>query len=203
MDFLPLLRATPLLPVSAVCFLAGGILHCGSNGGNKGQLSGSTQTSSDSMGLGLEAQLGGRYVAAILIEEGAWAATGPQQDVLLTFHVKDASEIKQFEGIAELHPAESFDQEASLFVPNSAFVTLPGNGVELLDNNQVKFGGASLASAIEGDFTLGTLTLKTAAGFSTLTQARVQIVFFSVGPSSTERDNFEADDLNMGVVINQ
>ncbi len=203
MKLFSLLSSIPLLTISIGSCLAAGVLHCGNNEGSKIQPSGSIQTSSDSMGLGLKAQLSGRYVASILIEEGDWAGTGPHQDVVLTFHVRDASEVKQFEGVVQLNPATSFDQEASVFVPNSAFVTLPSNGVELLDSHQVKFGGASLEKAIEGDFTLGSLTLKTASGFSTLGQASIQIVFFSVGPSSMVRDNYEAEDLNMGVVINQ
>ena len=197
------LRSIPLLAISMACCLVAGALNCGENGGNKVQPSGSSQTSADSMGLGLKAQLSGRYLAAIHIEEGDWAATGPQQDVVLTFHVKEASEVKQFEGIVELHPAASFDQNASVFVPNNAFVTLPSNGVELVDDNKVRFGGASLAKPMEGDFDLGSLTLKTASGFTTIAQASIQVVFFSVGPSSMERDNYEADDLNMGVVVNQ
>ena len=196
-------KSTPMLAIFLVCCLVAGALSCGQNGGNKVQPSGSSQTPTDSIGLGLKAQLGGRYIASILIEEGDWASTGPQQDVVLTFQVKEASEVRQFEGIVELHPAASFDQKASAFVPDSAFVTLPSNGVELVDDNRVRFGGASLAKSMEGDFDLGSLTLKTASGFSTLAQASIQVVFFSVGPSSMERDNYEADDLNMGVVVNQ
>ena len=203
MKLYSLLSSIPLLTISIASFLAAGFLHCGNNGGSKIQPSGSIQTSSGSKGLGLKAQLRGRYLTAIRIEESDWAGKGSHQDVILTFLVRDASEVKQFEGVVELNPATSFDREASVFVPSSPFVTLPSNGVELLDNHQVKFGGASLVKAIEGDFTLGSLTLKTASGFSTLDQASIKVVFFSVGPSSMVRDNYGAEDLNMGVMINQ
>ena len=52
----------------------------------------------------------------------------------------------------------------------------------------------------EGDDILGTLTLRTSDDFDAGMQ--VQVAFFSLGPSFSDRDDYTVADLNMGVVIN-
>ena len=49
---------------------------------------------------------------------------------------------------------------------------------------------------------LGTLTLITGERFTVSTQVEIRIAFFSMGPSFSDRDDYTAADLNMGVVIN-
>ena len=56
---------------------------------------------------------------------------------------------------------------------------------------------------VEGDNTLGTLTFKTKDGSDARTQVQVHITFFSIGPSFSNRDDYTANDLNMGITINK
>ena len=54
--------------------------------------------------------------------------------------------------------------------------------------------GQQVAVSLEaGDFDLGTLTLTTSPDFGTDTEARIDIVRISLGPSSTDRDVFDTD----------
>ena len=66
----------------------------------------------------------------------------------------------------------------------------------------MRFGGASLASAVSGNVTLGTLTLRTASTFSTFTQARLVVTLLSIGPSSSQRDRYDGSALRLGVSVN-
>ena len=151
--------------------------------------------------LNLKAELYGRYIGEISIDGTRWAATGPGQDVALTFDAIGLEQVVQFELIVETEPANLFDFDASSFAPQGPFVTF-GSGVEAIGEDRLRFGGANLRSPVAGDRTLGTLSLTTAAGFSASTSVRVRLVFFSIGPSSSERDSYDADQLNMGVVVN-
>jgi hypothetical protein len=151
--------------------------------------------------LNLKAELNGRYVGEISIEGTRWAATGPGQAIALTFDAVGLDQVVQFELIVETEPANVFDFNASSFTPQGPFVTF-GSGVEAIGENRLRFGGANLRSPVAGDRTLGTLSLVTATGFGTSSSAGVRLVFFSIGPSSSERDSYDADQLNMGVVVN-
>jgi hypothetical protein len=153
--------------------------------------------------LGLEAQLDGRYVKSIRIDGQSWSASGPDQDLSITFVATGMVDTKQFEFRLRIDPATAFVFEESSFAPVQPFIPPPPSGVELMEQDLWRIGGAILsADAATGDATLGTLTLKTAGGFDANTQVRVQIAFFSMGPSFSDRDDYTAADLNMGVVIN-
>ena len=185
--------------VAAAVMLA--CTHCGET-----NRSSNLQLPSQSPGAGgvefnLNAELDGRYVDAISIEGSRWLATGPGQEVALTFRATGLDRVAQFELIVETDPANLFDFDTSSFVPQGPFVTF-GSGVEAVADNRLRFGGANLRSPIVGERTLGTLLLKTASGFSAVSSARVRLVFFSIGPSSSDRDSYEADQLNMGIVVN-
>ena len=149
----------------------------------------------------LKAELNGRYIGEISIDGTHWEATGPGQVVALTFAAAGLEQAVQFELIIETEPANLFDFDASSFAPQGPFVTF-GSGVEAVGEDRLRFGAANLRSPVAGDRSLGTLSLTTAAGFSPSSSARVRLVFFSIGPSSSERDSYDAEQLNMGVVVN-
>ena len=176
------------------------LIHCGeTNRSSNLQLPNPTPSAGEL--LNLKAELNGRYIGEISIDGTRWAATGPGQAVELTFDAAGLDQVVQFELIVETEPVDLFDFNASSFAPQGPFVTF-GSGVEAIGGNRLRFGGANLRSPVAGDRTLGTLFLTTATGFSAASSALVRLVFFSIGPSSSERDSYDGDQLNMGVVVN-
>jgi hypothetical protein len=153
--------------------------------------------------LELEAQLNGRYVQSLRIEEGEFAATGPGEEIALTFVANGMANVKQFEIRLEIDPIDALAFEGSSFSPNQPFIAPPGFSIERMDSGQWRTGGASIGQAKDGDDTLGTLTLLTGDRFATVTQVEIRVAFFSMGPSFTDRDDYTAADLNMGVFVNK
>jgi len=147
-----------------------------------------------------QAELDGRFVTGINIVGDTWTARGPHQDVTLTFEAVGLSQVRQFELIVQPSPASAFDLSNAAF----ALATPPWTfspGVQVLEDNSLRLGGASLGYSVDGTQHLGSLTLKTSGSFNSLSQARIGVLLFSIGPSSQERDNFEAGELNLGVKV--
>ena len=154
--------------------------------------------------LELAADLDGRYVQSIRIEEGEFTATGPGQEVTMTFAATGMDTVKQFEFRLEIDPAQALDFAESAFVATQPFLQPPPSGTELTDNGQWRIAGVILGDdPAEGDNALGTLTFKTKDGLDARTQVQVHITFFSIGPSFSDRDDYTANDLNMGITINK
>jgi len=191
-------------PRIVVLFLAGWLLYCGGDAGkssdNPGQSLPPLQSSQQEE-LKLDARLDGRFVKGLQIQPGDWSAIGPQEDIVITFQATGMSGIGQFDIIMEPAPSTTFDMAASVFTPSRPFVTLDA-GVEQQGDGRVRLIGVDFNRSTSGDAVLGTLRLRTRASFSTENELRLRLVFFSMGPSSTERDNYEADDLWMGIVVN-
>ena len=148
----------------------------------------------------LSAQLDGRYAQSIRIEEDRFTATGPSQEVVLTFAAQGMIDVKQFELRLEIDPANALAFEGSSFAATEPFIN--PLGIVLTEEGLWHTGGASITQTKKGDDILGTLTLRTGDGFDAGMQVQVRVAFFSLGPSSSDRDDFTAADLNMGVVIN-
>ena len=149
----------------------------------------------------LSAQLDGRYAQSIRIEDGPFAATGPGQEIVLTFAAQGMANVKQFELRLEIEPANALSFEGSSFAATEPFLT-PPLSIELTEEGLWRTGGASITQIKEGDDILGTLTLRTSDDFDAGMQVQVQVAFFSLGPSFSDRDDYTVADLNMGVVIN-
>ena len=149
----------------------------------------------------LAAQLDGRYAQSIRIEEGQFTATGPDQEVVLTFAAQGMVNVKQFELRLEIEPVNALAFEGSSFTATEPFLTPPFS-IELTEEGLWRTGGASITETKKGDDILGTLTLRTGDGFDAGMQVQVRVAFFSLGPSFSDRDDYTAADLNMGVVIN-
>lgn len=147
------------------------------------------------------AQLDGRYAQSIRIEESQFTATGPGQEVVLTFAAQGMVNVKQFELRLEIEPTNALVFEGSSFAATEPFLT-PPLSIELTEEGLWRTGGASITETKKGDDILGTLTLRTSDGFATGMQVQVRVAFFSLGPSFSDRDDYTAADLNMGVVIN-
>ena len=196
--FFESLTACQLLVAIAIALTAA---HCGETNRSSNLQLPNPAPGAGEPELNLKAELNGRYIGEISIDGTRWAATGPGQEVALTFDAVDLEQVVQFELIVETEPANLFDFDASSFAPQGPFVTF-GSGVEAIGEDRLRFGGANLRSPVAGDRTLGTLFLTTAAGFSASNSAHVRLVFFSIGPSSAERDSYDAEQLNMGVVVN-
>ena len=137
----------------------------------------------------LSAQLDGRYAQSIRIEDGPFAATGPGQEIVLTFAAQGMANVKQFELRLEIEPANALAFEGSSFAATEPFLT-PPLSIELTEEGLWRTGGASITQIKEGD------------DFDAGMQVQVQVAFFSLGPSFSDRDDYTVADLNMGVVIN-
>ena len=99
-------------------------------------------------------------------------------------------------------PDGEFDVSSAVFVPQDPFQTF-GVGVEPQENGQLRIGAASLTADVEGDRVIGTFSVRTSGSFNALTSAHIEVVFLSLGPSSTARDSYDGEDLKLGVVVNQ
>ena len=152
--------------------------------------------------LGLEAQLDGRYIKSIRIEEGEFTANGPGQEIPLTFAAQGMSNVKQFEFRLEIDPVDALAFEGSSFEPVQPFIAPPGFSIEVMEGGQWRTGAASVSQAKEGNDTLGILKLVTGDRFSAGDKVQIRVAFFSMGPSFSDRDDYSAEDLNMGVVVN-
>ena len=178
-----------------------GLVGCGNGGVGGGSEVAQLPEQPGAVELGTQAQLGGQFIREISLQSSGTQASGPQQVILLTFAATGLDQARQFLITLELTPQSLFDLENSFFEPVALFISPPGFTIEVIDD-QVRTGAAILArEGISGAQNLGTLTLKTASGFNALSRATVRIVALSIGPSSSERDNFEAADLQMGVAV--
>ena len=196
-------KKSPVKSAAVVALLCLGALHCSNGGGTQRSLPPPTDQRT-APSYNLEVKLDGRYAPGLRIDKKSLFALGPQQFLQLTLQAEGMVEIGQFEADIELEPPDAFDIAGSTFEPVAPFVTLPG-GIDPMPSilNRIKIGGADLAKTTHGDAPLGTLNLKTSADFGPRTEVRIRIVFFSIGPSSQDRDNYSAQDLNMGLIINQ
>lgn len=147
------------------------------------------------------ADLAGAYLKLLRITGDGWKATGGGQELTLTFEADGLDQVRQFELIVQPDPASAFDLDGAVFAPKQPFVTPFASGIELNGAN-MRFGGASLARAVSGNVTLGTLTLRTASTFSAFTQARLVVTLLSVGPSSSQRERYDGNALRLGVSVN-
>ena len=170
---------------------------------NNGDRTGPPAPSQANTALNLEARVTGQYVTGLRIADGNWPLTGPGELVELVILTEGMSGIGQFLLELELQPASFFDLSASRFDVEEPFVTL-GSGVESIDesDNEFRIGGADLFRNTSGSAVLGTLRLATSDSADTETSATVRITLFSMGPDTKSRDNFDAEDLNMGVILN-
>ena len=136
---------------------------------------------------------------------------GPGQELTVELEADNLVGVKQYGIVVTLDPPDAFDLDSITFAtasdvldPEDPDTWVPGTwispGVLLLDDG-AELGAGNFTDAFTGsDFPLGTLTLTTAADFTADTEALIDITRISLGPTSTERDVFEIDDLTSLVV---
>jgi hypothetical protein len=153
-------------------------------------------------GTGLEATVNGQYVRVVNIEKGTWTATGPGQEVKVTFNAQGMRNVRQVFLRFQCEPAAAFALDASRFASRDPLYC-PGvdasAGGGLLETGAAVLG---TAPSVEGDGLLGTLTLVTGPSFTATTKATVRVLVLSIGPNRTTRDDYAADDLNLGITLN-
>ena len=195
--------------LSIACTLA--LLHCGSDPVQNEKPAqplplpsnmSSPADTNDELALNANVELNGRYVKSVRIDGDSFSANAPDQDVEITFAATGLSNVKQFEVRLRIEPEAAFDLAASSFAPLQPFIS-PPTSVERTEDGLWRTGGASVTRVVEGDATFGTLKLKTAGGFDGNTQVRLQVDYFSIGPSFSDRDDYNANDLQMGTIINE
>jgi len=149
--------------------------------------------------------LSGAYADRIDIVGGPWQASGPQEEVSLTFVVSGLSEVKQFQIDVKPEPALAFEIESAIFTVEDPWFVPFANGVDpTAELGTVKMGAAIFGgAAVSGEQKLGTLTIRTSATFGRLVPAKIGVERFSVGPTSEERDDYTGETLNLGVVVNE
>ena len=125
---------------------------------------------------------------------------GPGATIEVKISASGMVGVKQFDITLEVSPVDAFDLTKTTFAPDPAFAISPG--VEYPAEGQVKSGAASFTTAVDGEGTLGTFTLTTADGFTTETEATITVIKVSLGPTSTDRDVFETDDLGLSITVN-
>lgn len=118
---------------------------------------------------------------------------GPGAQVAVTVSAAGLVNVKQLEVTFQVSPASAFVMSSSTFTLGGGFASALSPGVEFPQADQVKGGGAILiGSAVNGASVLGTLTLTTAADFTSNTQATITVFKVGVGPTSTTKDIFTA-----------
>ena len=108
--------------------------------------------------------------------------------------------VKQIAVTISISPAEAFEDVATTFAPNPAFaLALPP---EILGEGLIKGGAASIGVGVDGDGILGTFTLVASDSFTEDTEATITVTEVSLGPTSTDRDAFVAEDLGLSITVN-
>ena len=153
-------------------------------------------------GLRQSAALDGSYAGEILIEGDDWKATSGGREVALLFSGRKLKNIRQVELILEPVPSSAFDLDSAVFQPEDPFLTF-ASGVEPLDGGRLRIGGASVSKTIEGYQQFGTFTVRTSESFNSETKARIEVNYLSLGPSSSDREEYKKEDLRLGVVVNE
>ena len=178
------------------------LLHCG--GTEPDGISNPPQTAAGAgdSGLRQNVELGGTYAGEILIEGNEWKTTSGGREVALLFSGRELKNVRQVELILEPVPASAFDLDSAAFAPEDPFITF-GNGVEPLGGGRLRIGGASVSKTIEGYQQFGTFTVRTGGGFNSGTKARIEVSFLSLGPSSSDREEYHREELRFGVVVNE
>ena len=178
------------------------LLHCGGTEPDGISNPPQTSTGAGDSGLRQSVELSGSYAGEILIEGDDWKATSGGREVELLFSGRELMNIRQVELILEPVPPSAFDLDSAVFAPQDPFITF-GNGVEPLDGGRLRIGGASVSETIEGYQQFGTFTVRTSQDFNSGTKARIEVSFLSLGPSSSDREEYHKEELRFGVVVNE
>ncbi|MCY4604358.1 MAG: T9SS type A sorting domain-containing protein [Gemmatimonadetes bacterium] len=132
------------------------------------------------------AAVAGDNANVVISLDGEHAAASAGEQVQVPLSAAGMVGVKQVEIILTVLPAEAFDLAATTFTP--AFGFSPGSGVEVLGDDQIKGGVATLSETVDGDGALGVFTLTMSSSFSRESSAEIVVSSVSLGPSSVDRD---------------
>ena len=150
--------------------------------------------------LSQEKELNGRYIEKIRLSKGELITNGQNQLIEILVSATGLAKVKQFELVLQAEPNDSFDLSGSEFVPAQPFIS-PPKSIETTSDGMWRTGGASISGEVNGDATLGTLKLKTGVGFDAAGNVVLKLDFFSIGPSSSDRDDYYKKDLSVGITV--
>ncbi|MCY3787555.1 MAG: hypothetical protein OXH63_02075, partial [Gemmatimonadetes bacterium] len=139
------------------------------------------------------AAVAGDNANVVISLDGEHAAASAGEQVQVPLSAAGMVGVKQVEIILTVLPAEAFDIAATTFTP--AFGFSPGSGVEVLGDDQIKGGVATLSETVDGDGALGVFTLTMSSSFSRESSAEIVVSSVSLGPSSVDRDVVGAEGL--------
>ena len=139
------------------------------------------------------AAVAGDNANVVISLDGEHAAADAGEQVQVPLSAAGMVGVKQVEIILTVLPADAFDLAATTFTP--AFGFSPGSGVELLGDDQIKGGVASLGEAVDGDGALGVFTLTMSSSFTRDSPAEIVVSSVSLGSSSVDRDVLGVDEL--------
>lgn len=131
------------------------------------------------------------------------SGVGPGDTVEVAISAAGMDSVRQVFMLIGVSPVDAFDLASSSFDNN-----LPNNpidpGVLTPAPGQVELGAAipGNRAAIDGERSLGTITLISSSTFTSTTEATITILQISIGPSATVRDIFTADQLGLSVAVN-
>ena len=132
------------------------------------------------------AAVAGDNANVVISLDGEHAAADAGEQVQVSLSAAGMVGVKQVEITLTVLPADAFDLAAASFTP--AFGFSPGSGVELLGDDQIKGGVASLGDAVDGDGALGVFTLTMSSSFTRDSPAEIVVSSVSLGSSSVDRD---------------
>ncbi len=146
------------------------------------------------------ATLSGGFAGRILIAGQGWPVSTSAQDLSLTFQMEGLAGVRQFELRVQPEPANAFDMDTAIFAAAQPFVTPFASGIQI-EGNVMRMGGASLGAGVDGTAALGTLTIRTSSSFNSFTDARLVVTLLSIGPSSSQRDEYQSETLRLGIDV--
>ena len=130
------------------------------------------------------AAVAGNNANVVISLDGEHAAADAGEQVQVPLSAAGMVGVKQFEVTLTVLPAGAFDLSATTFTPAFGF----SPGVELLGDDQIKSGGATLGEAVDGDGALGVFTLTMSSEFTRDSPAEIVVSSVSLGASSVDRD---------------
>ena len=146
------------------------------------------------------ATLPGGYAGQIRIVGDGWPSSSSAQELTLTFQMEGLAGVRQFELRVQPEPASAFDVSGAVFAPTQPFVTPFASGIQM-EGSVMRMGGASLSGDVDGAAVLGTLTIRTSNSFNAFTRARLVVTLLSIGPSSSQRDEYQSGTLRLGIDV--
>lgn len=129
------------------------------------------------------------------------SGVGPGETVTLDIAGSGFVGVKNLDLYLEVSDASNFNLTATTLTTGFGFI-VPGTGQLVTgEPNQVRLGAAGLTGDVTGDGTFS-VTLTTSDAFTVDTEATVTVALISIGPSSSDRDEFDAAALGLSVTVN-